>query len=90
MDRTALRQALLEMLENNRGEPVERFDEGMSLRSDLGLDSVDMVTLVMEIQDRFHLRLALSELEHVQRAGELLDLLQTRLARASMPGQAAA
>ena len=47
---------------------------------DLGLDSVDMVTLVMEIQDRFHLRLAMTELEHVQRASELLDLLQTRLA----------
>lgn len=80
MDRTALRQALLEMLENNCGEPIKHFDEDMCLRSDLGLDSVDMVTLVMEIQDRFHLRLAMTELEHVQRASDLLDLLQARLA----------
>jgi acyl carrier protein len=79
MDRTALRQALLEMLENNCGEPVERFDEDMSLRTDLGLDSIDLVTLVMEIQDRFCLRLAPAEMEQVQRAGELLDLLQARL-----------
>jgi acyl carrier protein len=79
MDRTALRQALLEMLENNKGEPVERFDEGMNLRSELGLDSVDMVTLVMEIQDRFRLRLALSELERVEKVADLLDLLQARL-----------
>ncbi len=90
MDRTALRQALLEMLENNRGEPVAHFDENMSLRTDLGLDSVDMVTLVMEIQDRFHLRLALSELEHIERTGQLLDLLQARLSPPSMPGRAAA
>ena len=89
MDRTALRQALLEMVENNRGEPVERFDESMNLRTDLGLDSVDMVTLVMEIQDRFQLRLALSELEPVQSAGQLLDLLEARLASSS-PRKAAA
>lgn len=90
MDRTALRQALLEMVENNRGEPVERFDEDMSLRTDLGLDSVDMVTLVMEIQDRFRLRLALSELEHIERAGQLLDLLQARLSAPPPEKRAAA
>jgi len=90
MDRTALRQALLEMVENNRGEPVEAFVESMNLRTDLGLDSVDMVTLVMEIQDRFHLRLALSELEPVQRAGQLLDLLEARLSSPSLPRKAAA
>jgi acyl carrier protein len=90
MDRTALRQALLEMVENNRGEPVEAFDESMNLRTDLGLDSVDMVTLVMEIQDRFHLRLALSELEHVQRAGQMLDLLEARLSSPPLPRKAAA
>src|SRR5262249_52241351 len=37
MDRTTLRVALLEMLEHNCGEPVEHFDEDMSLRADLGL-----------------------------------------------------
>jgi len=79
MDRAALRQALLEMLEHNCGEPVVRFDEDMSLRTDLGLDSIDLITLVMEIQDRFCLRLERAELEQVQRAGELLDLLQARL-----------
>jgi len=79
MDRAALRQALLEMLENNCGEPVERFDESMSLRADLGLDSVDMIGLSMEIQERFHLRLEPSDLEQVTSAGDLLDLLQARL-----------
>ena len=57
MDRTALRQILLEMLENNKGEPVENFHEEMDLRTDLGLDSVDLITLDMEIQERFRIRL---------------------------------
>jgi len=42
--RPPFRQILLELLENNKGEPVERFDEDMNLRTDLGLDSVDMIT----------------------------------------------
>ena len=79
MDRNALRQALLEMLENNKGEPVEFFDEAMDLRTDLGLDSVDLITLHMEIQDRFHLRLLPAEMAHVHLARDLLDLLQARL-----------
>ena len=79
MDRTALRQALLEMLENNKGEPVERFDEDLNLRTDLGLDSVDVVSLVMDIQDRFRIQLAVADLEPVQRVSDLLDLLQAKL-----------
>src|SRR5262249_31803268 len=63
MDRTALRQALLEMLENNKGEPVERFDDDLNLRTDLGLDSVDLVSLVMDIQERFRVQLAVADLE---------------------------
>jgi len=80
MDRTALRQALLEMLENNKGEPVERFDDDLNLRTDLGLDSVDLVSLVMDIQERFRVQLAVADLEPVQKVSDLLDLLQSKMA----------
>ena len=84
MDRTALRNALLEMLENNKGEPVEFFREDMDLRTDLGLDSVDLITLDMEIQERFRLRLLPAELATVHRVRDLLDLIQARLALRSV------
>ena len=80
MDRTALRQALLEMPENNKGEPVERFDDDLNLRTDLGLDSVDLVSLVMDIQERFRVQLAVADLEPVQKVSDLLDLLQSKMA----------
>ena len=79
MDRTAIRKALLGMLENNKGEPVEHLDDGMDLRQDLGLDSVDLVSLVVDIQDHFHLQVAIADFEKVQSVGDLLDLLQARL-----------
>ena len=81
MDRTAIQQALREMIENDRGESLARFEEDTYLRTDLGLDSVDMITLDMEIQDRFHLRLTPADLAHVEKVSDLIDVLQTRLSQ---------
>ncbi len=80
MDRTALRQVLKEMVEANTGEPVELFDDDTDLREGLGLDSVDVVSLAMEIQDQFRLSIGVAEFERLHCVGDLLDLLQTRLA----------
>jgi acyl carrier protein len=79
MDRAALRQALVELLEENKGEKYADFNENQVLRQELGLDSVDFVQFTMEIQDRFQLHLTIADLEQVVRVGDLLDLLQGRL-----------
>jgi acyl carrier protein len=81
MERTALLQTLLEMVEKHKGEKVEKFGEDTNLREELGLDSVDLVGLVMEIQDRLGVALdPRDDLEPVQRVGQLLDVLQKKLA----------
>ncbi len=79
MDRTALLRALQEMLEEDRGEKFDTLEESVSLREGLGLDSVDLVTLVMQVQDRFRVVLTSDELEHVNTLKDLLDLMQTKL-----------
>jgi acyl carrier protein len=81
MERTALLRTLLDMVEKHKGEKVEKFSEDTNLREELGLDSVDLVGLVMEIQERLGVSLDLrQDLEHVQRIGQLLDVLQKKLA----------
>jgi acyl carrier protein len=80
MDRTALRQVLRELVENNTGEPLEHFDDDTDLRTGLGLDSVDVVTLAMEIQDRFQVNFAVADLERVRCVGDLIEQIQPRLA----------
>jgi acyl carrier protein len=80
MDRTALRQVLKEMVESNTGEPVGQFDDDTDLREGLGLDSVDVVSLAMEIQGQLRLSIAVAEFEHMHCVGDLLDMLQARLA----------
>lgn len=82
MDRSALLNTLKELLEEDRGEPVEGMDENTTLREGLGLDSVDMITLVMQIQDRFRVVLASDELEQVVTVKDFLDLLQSKISSA--------
>lgn len=80
MDRNTLLQALREILEEDRGEKYDSINENVKLREDLGLDSVDLVTLVMQVQDRFRVILASDELEKIVQVKDLLDMLQAKIA----------
>ncbi|MFN4257697.1 MAG: acyl carrier protein [Gemmataceae bacterium] len=82
MDRAELIKTLKEILEEERGEPCDDLDETVNLREGLGLDSVDMIGLVMRIQDRFRVVLATEELEKVVVVKDLLDLMQSKMAAA--------
>ena len=62
------------------GETFELFDESAELREGLGLDSVDVVGLVMRVERHFRIRLAMEELMEVKQLGQLLDLVQDKLA----------
>jgi acyl carrier protein len=78
--RETLRTTLVNLLEEEMGEtyPLPRDDQ--ELRSSLKLDSVDLVGLVMRIEREFHVRLSAEELATVQRVGDLLDLMEAKLA----------
>lgn len=80
MDRTTLQQKLVHMLEENRGEKLEKFDESLNLRTELGLDSIDLVTLLIEVQQQLGVNLTVADVQPINLVSELLDLLQARLA----------
>lgn len=83
MDRPALMDALREMVEETTGEPCPPIDEAADLRDGLGLDSVDLFSLVIEAQTRFRIKIASAELDGVERIGQFLDLVESKLAQAS-------
>ena len=84
MDRTTLRQVLLEQLAQVTGETRAGLEDDLSLRDGLGLDSVDLVFLVVNIQGILGIELKSEELENTERVGDLLELIQCKLA-ASRP-----
>lgn len=78
MDRTTLRQTFLRVLEDTTGDPKPGVDEATELRTGLGLDSVDMVHLAIQIQNEFGVELTAADLEGVATVGGLLDVIQSR------------
>ncbi len=79
MERKELRRILQEMLESELGGPVDNVDDSLALREGLGLDSVALINLVMQIQDRCNVLLRDEEVVHINRIGDLLDLLQSKM-----------
>jgi acyl carrier protein len=78
--REKLRTTLLALLEEEIGESYPVLTDDQDLRESLRLDSVDVVGLVMRIEREFRIRLATEELAGVKCVGDLLDLMETKVA----------
>jgi acyl carrier protein len=78
--REKLRSTLLSLLEEEMGQSYELPRDDQDLRETMGLDSVDLVGLVMRIEREFRVRLSAEELATVRRVGDLLDLMEAKLA----------
>mgnify|MGYP000884166922 CR=1 FL=1 len=80
MDRKELSAVLLEVLEGETGEKYSHLDDGTNLRDGLHLDSLDMVSTILQIEVQLQVHIDSSELENVATVGDLLDLLESKLA----------
>jgi acyl carrier protein len=78
--RETLRSTLLSLLEEEMGQSYALPQDHQDLRETMGLDSVDLVGLVMRIEREFRVRLSPEELAKVKRVGDLLDLMEAKLA----------
>jgi acyl carrier protein len=78
-DRETIRRTLVEMLEADKGEPVGAFDDAKNLREEVGLDSLDVVSMVSQIERQYRIRLSHEELQNLVTVGDVLDLLQAKL-----------
>ena len=82
-DRESIRRTLVAYLEDDLGETLPSFDDDVNLREGLGLDSVNVVGLVMQVERLLRIRLASEELVEIVTVGNLLDLLETKVAAAA-------
>jgi acyl carrier protein len=75
-------KTLTELLEETTGETYPAVTEDQNLQDGLGLDSVDMFSLIVEIQTKLKIKISSEDLGFITNVGELLDLLETKLAAA--------
>ena len=89
-DRSTIRSTLIELLEADTGEKYDDLQDSANLREGLGLDSVDVVSIVSQVERRFHIRLTHQELEKLVTVADVLDLLQAKLTAPPQQPSAAA
>jgi acyl carrier protein len=82
-DRETIRKTLIELLEADTGEKYPDLTEDKKLREELGLDSVDVVSVVSQIERQYRIRLTHQELEGLVTVKDVLDLLQAKLTSAA-------
>jgi acyl carrier protein len=84
MDRQALRETLLDLLEQETWERPEQLSDEVNLRTGLKLDSVDLLSVALQAERKLGISIDSRDFGNVNTVGDLLDLLQAKLtARAS-------
>ncbi len=79
-DREKIRQTLVDLMEAEIGEKFTDLTDGKKLREELGLDSVDVVSIVSQIERHFRIRLSQQDLEKLVCVGDLLNMIVTKVA----------
>ena len=79
IDRGTIRGTLIELLEADTGESYRDLKDTDNLREGLGLDSVDVVSVISQIERKFHIRLSQDELMQFNTVGDVLNLLETKI-----------
>lgn len=80
MNRQELSAVVLELLEKETGETYPTLAESTTMREGLNLDSLDMAGLVLHIESRFGIQIETELLEKIDNVGQLLDVLEAKIA----------
>ena len=72
---TALKETLVDRLKVD----AATITEEANLFEDLGLDSIDLMTVVMAVEEKFAIEVSDEELEDVTTLGQAADLLSAKV-----------
>ncbi|KAA6438228.1 phosphopantetheine-binding protein [Dyadobacter flavalbus] len=75
-----MNEQLLALLAANSGLPFHAITADAHLERDLGLDSLDTVDLVIDIEDRFHITIPDEDYLQLQTVRQFCDYLQFKVA----------
>jgi acyl carrier protein len=78
MDRDKIRSTIADIIENDLGVRHEDLNDEITLRDGLGLDSVDIVSVISQVERQFKIRLSQADLEQISTVGQVLDLIVSK------------
>jgi acyl carrier protein len=80
MDRQQLRETLLDVLEQETWERPANLTDDVKIREGLKLDSVDLLSVMLRVETLLKISLTSSDFEKVVTVGNLLDVIQAKVA----------
>jgi len=83
MERGELRQTLLDILTQESWVSSEGLTDDVNLRTDLKLDSVDLLSMALQAERTLGISIDSKDFESVTTLGDLLDLMQAKLGKKS-------
>jgi len=90
MQREEIRGILKAIFEEETGETIDSLPDETRIVEELGLDSVDVVSLIMRVEQQFRVRISHSELAGMATIGSLLDLVQAKVSGTAHDGHGTA
>lgn len=78
MNRENIRSTIADIIENDLGVRHQDLNDEITLRDGLGLDSVDIVSVISQVERQFKIRLSQADLEQISTIGQVLDLIVLR------------
>ena len=86
---TASREEVLELvrahLSEELGIDASGIEEGSRFKEDLEADSLDLVELVVELEDRYGIRITDEEAERIKTVGQSVDFVLTNVPASPSP-----
>jgi len=74
-----LKNQLFELLSMTSGLPVSSISQDSHLSKDLGLDSLDTIDLVLQMEDQFHIAIPDEDYEKLQTVRQVEQYLSGQL-----------
>ena len=79
LSRDDVLQKVREHLSTELEVPADEIAEGTRFKDDLDADSLDLYELVMELEDRYGIRVSEEEAARIETVGDAVDFVTTRV-----------
>jgi acyl carrier protein len=84
MQRTQIRDTLQQIIESELDISLGELREDMVLAKEFSLDSMDYVSLVMRVEERFRIRLTNGDLTAASTVADLVGLVESKVAASDL------
>lgn len=79
MERSVLRESLCDLLNEEFDLSISSLRDDVHVVHDLGLDSVDLFSLLMQVERCFRIRFSAAEFRNMETVGDILSLVALKL-----------